>query len=432
MWNLLDKDYNDNKLSNPPLPSCPPPMAPPLPPVLADQDPLIAPRVPLDEDVRRVVAPDGLGLLDGEAPGYEDRWQRQVNTWETVKKKFGLADNRYCEFEYLLYLNINDPFVENYINYHLGICEPLIKCRLRNHLYQWEKLNSPKWLLSTIKNGVKLPFKSLPPTMVLPNNKTANTAENIPWIRNTLLEFIRYGFVKKVFSPPKLIMPLQVSIHSSGKKCLIHDESPLNEYIEKSKFKIEGWEEMFNYSANANYGIQFDLKKFYHEIDISEDQQQYFGFMYSMADNEPLTYFVRTVLPYGYTRAPFLTRHLMKPLISKWRLLNILVVVFVDDGMAVHPNKTFLKKASLQIQCDLIRCGLFPGIEKCFWEPTEQLKWVGLRWDFGKNGISVLDRRIENCKARASLLFESWPNVSFRDVSRFVGSISAMQFEAFS
>ena len=199
VWNLLDKDYNDNKLSNPPLPSCPPPMAPPLPPVLADQDPLIAPRVPLDEDVRRVVDPDGLGLLDGEAPGYEDRWQRQVNTWETVKKKFGLADNRYCEFEYLLYLNINDPFVENYINYHLGICEPLIKCRLRNHLYQWEKLNSPKWLLSTIRNGVKLPFKSLPPTMVLPNNKTANTAENIPWIRNTLLEFIRYGFVKKVF-----------------------------------------------------------------------------------------------------------------------------------------------------------------------------------------------------------------------------------------
>ena len=50
-------------------------------------------------------------------------------------------------------------------------------------------------------------------------------------------------------------MPLQVSIHSSGKKCLIHDESPLNEYIEKSKFKIEGWEEMFNYSANAIFNL---------------------------------------------------------------------------------------------------------------------------------------------------------------------------------
>ena len=42
---------------------------------------------------------------------------------------------------------------------------------------------------------------------------------------------------------------------------------------------------MFNYSTFAEFGIQFDMKNFYHEIDISEDYQTYFGFMYSMAKN---------------------------------------------------------------------------------------------------------------------------------------------------
>ena len=366
------------------------------------------------------------GLLDDEGLHHDDRWQRQVNTWTFVKKKFNLSNARYSEFKYLLYLNVNDPFIENYVSYQLSKCEPLIKGRLRNHLNQWEKLNSPKWLLSTIQNGVKLPFKSEPPCMVLPNNKTANKPENILWIRETLEEFIKFGFVKKVFSPPKLIMPLQVAIHSSGKKCLIHDETPLNEYIEKSKFKNEGWEEMFNYSISAKYAIQFDLKKFYHEIDISEDHQQYFGFMYSMGNGEAPTYFVWTVLPYGYTRAPFLTRSLMKPLISKWRSLGIFTVVFVDDGMAVSENEEFLKKASLQIQCDLLRCGLFPGLEKCFWDPITNVQWIGLKWDFELGGISIMKQRILKCKARADLLLEMWPNVLFREVSRFVGQLNSM------
>jgi hypothetical protein len=61
-------------------------------------------------------------------------------------------------------------------------------------------------------------------------------------------------------------MPLQVK-DTGEKKALIYDMSVLNEYVEKSTFKLEGWEEMFNYSTSANYATKFDLKKFYREID---------------------------------------------------------------------------------------------------------------------------------------------------------------------
>ena len=120
-------------------------------------------------------------------------------------------------------------------------------------------IKPPDWILSTIKYGIRIPFKSEPPTMVFPKNKTANLMKNKQWIRQTLNEYIEYDFVKKVFSPPKLILPLQVSEHSSGKKCLIHDEGPLNDYVHEQKFKLENWEEMFNYSLNANSENGIDL-----------------------------------------------------------------------------------------------------------------------------------------------------------------------------
>jgi hypothetical protein len=95
--------------------------------------------------------------------------------------------------------------------------------------------------------------------------------------------------------------------------------SILNEYVEKNKFKLEGWEEMFNYASSSQFAVKFDLKKFYHEIDICESHKKYFGFMYQMVEGGPHEYFVWATMPYGYTRAPFIAKSLMKPLVSRWR-----------------------------------------------------------------------------------------------------------------
>jgi len=137
--------------------------------------------------------------------------------------------------------------------------------------------------LNVIQEGVKIPFSIKPPPIVLPNNKSAIEPERISWVRETLQEYLRYGFIEKVKCIPYCVMPLQVK-DTGGKTALIYDMSVLNEYVEKNKFKLEGWEDMFNYASSSNYGIKFDLKKFYHEIDICESHKQYFGFMYQMVE----------------------------------------------------------------------------------------------------------------------------------------------------
>ena len=133
-----------------------------------------------------------------------------------------------------MFLDIDDQFVCNYVEYHLGNAEPLIRGRLKAHIKEWEKLNAPSWILSLVSDGLRVPFEKIPPPIILPNNKTAVLEENRTWVRETLLEYIRLGFVKKVDYPLRLILPLQVSQHSSRKKCLIHDETALNDFVFKS------------------------------------------------------------------------------------------------------------------------------------------------------------------------------------------------------
>jgi hypothetical protein len=86
----------------------------------------------------------------------------------------------------------------------------------------------------------------------------------------------------------------------------------------------------------------------------------------------------------------------MKPLITKWRKLGCKIVVFYDDGMAVSHSQSELKKQGLQIQCDLLRAGLVPGVTKCVWSPCRIVHWNGLTFNFENRGIAVMPHRIEH------------------------------------
>jgi hypothetical protein len=48
------------------------------------------------------------------------------------------------------------------------------------------------------------------------------------WVRNTLKEYLHYGFVEKVTDIPYCVMPLQVKA-TGDKTALIYDMSVLNE-----------------------------------------------------------------------------------------------------------------------------------------------------------------------------------------------------------
>jgi len=112
---------------------------------------------------------------------------------------------------------------------------------------------------------------------LLPNNKSVLAPDIVQWVRGTIDEYLAAGFLTEVFSVPYCVSPLQVK-QTGGKTALIFDMSLVNEYVEKSKFKIESWEEMFEYAKTAVGGIKFDIKKYFYCVDIHPDHQKIFRF----------------------------------------------------------------------------------------------------------------------------------------------------------
>ena len=100
-----------------------------------------------------------------------------------------------------MFLDINDLFIVNYLEYHFGIAELMTRGRLRNHFEEWKKIKPPAWILSLVYDGLYLPFYKEPPIMMLPNNKSAMLKENLSWVGETIQEYLKLGHVKQVFCP---------------------------------------------------------------------------------------------------------------------------------------------------------------------------------------------------------------------------------------
>ena len=348
---------------------------------------------------------------------------RQCNNWKEVKQLFNLKDNRYEEFKYLLYLDLKDPYVINYAKYHLGLESPLFKNRLSYHYKFWEDIGAPVWVVDIIKNGFSIPFTRKPPRMFFPNNKSAIDNKNKAWVTKQILDFEKLGFIERSKEIPYAVLPLQVK-EGSSKVSLIHDESPLNLYVENKKFKIETWDTLFEFANEANYGICFDIKKMYYHIKIADEFKTYFGFSY-VIENE-IVYFNWCYLPYGYKLGPYLAKHIMKPLVCRWKKMKIKNLIFVDDGIAVSKSYDFMKKASVQILVDLISSGFCPGLEKCFWKPIQKLTWNGFLWDLSNKRFSVKIERINDFKTLANEFLKKFPNVTFREMSQITGKLNSM------
>jgi hypothetical protein len=100
-------------------------------------------------------------------------WDRQRNSWEAIQRKFGIQHDRYSEFNYLLYLDIDNPWIIDYVDFHLHGKMPKFVNRISSNIDFWKTLTDKQWFLDIIQHGIKIPFDTVPPPIRLRNNKRA-------------------------------------------------------------------------------------------------------------------------------------------------------------------------------------------------------------------------------------------------------------------
>ena len=67
--------------------------------------------------------------------------------------------------------------------------------RLAHFVEQWEKLTDNKWVLSVVRNGFKIPFKSIPPLSVVPIKLSQSSS---PLLREEIAELLKKRAVERV------------------------------------------------------------------------------------------------------------------------------------------------------------------------------------------------------------------------------------------
>ena len=139
----------------------------------------------------------------------------------------------------------------------------------------------------------------------------------------------------------------------------------------------------------------FDLKSVDHHVDVFSEHTKYLLFSWTFSDGSTKHYSF-LVLPFGLSTVPFLLTKLFKPLVKNWRSEATAIVVFLDDGLGAGATSHLPKIASLQVHSDLLKVGLLPNEDKCTWNPSHIITWLGSVFNMINSSISATDKRIES------------------------------------
>ena len=113
-------------------------------------------------------------------------------------------------------------------------------------------------------------------------------------------------------------------------------------------------------------------------------------------------------MPFGLSSAPYLFTKLLKPLVTKWRSEAKAIVVFLDDGLGAAADSNKAKIASLQVHADLLKSGFLPNEDKCVWEPTQVITWLGTVLNMSSSVISATDKRISSLQEDLAFLLATF------------------------
>ena len=297
-----------------------------------------------------------------------------------------------------------------------------VQGRLQACLTFWEHTLQPApWIISCIREGYKLPLRSVPKSFIQPNQ--ASALSNREFVTQAISELEQNWCVVKVPSQPHICSPLSVVTNGKGKQRLVINLRYLNEYLWKDKFKYEDLRIAMLLFQKGDYMFSFDLKSGYHHIDIFVPHRQYLGFCWEHGGSKQFYMFI--VLPFGLATACYAFTKLLRPLVKHWRSQGLRAILYLDDGIIAMSGREAAVQASHKVWQNLIDAGLVEHTEKCNWDPVQQITWLGFDLDLGVGKIYVPTEKIEQLRSQLLQALDK-PTLKAKELASVIGKLISM------
>ena len=189
--------------------------------------------------------------------------------------------------------------------------------------------------------------------------------------------------------------------------------------------KFEDWKVFQNYLSKEGSIFSFDLKSGYHHVDIYPPHQTFLGFSWVVDGVQK--YFCFTVLPFGLSSSPYIFTKLLRPLVKFWRFNGVMIVGYIDDGIAISNDYETALTQSKFVRQTLLKAGFVPNIEKSNWLPSFLAEWLGIQVDTYTSLLFIPLRRIESLLKSLDSIFTTFPHTSARKLASVTGKVISMQ-----
>ena len=149
----------------------------------------------------------------------------------------------------------------------------------------------------------------------------------------------------------------------------------INDKLHKFKFKYEDMQIARQLLEKGSYMFAFDIRGAYNHIDIFHQHRTFLGISWFYGDKE--VFYVYNSLPFGLASAGHIFSKVLRVLVTFWRSNGHRVVTFLDDGLGGSHTYEQALLSSKFVEQSLVEFGFLLSIEKCQWQPSLQITWLG-------------------------------------------------------
>lgn len=266
--------------------------------------------------------------------------------------------------------------------------------RLRHFLPAWKFIKAEAWVLQVIEFGLKLKFMTKPPL----------TSNPLPWdayapdthkgkaldteIDNLLakgaIEHVEEdspGFYSLLFLQPK---------RDSPDWRPIIDLKPLNQFLEKDKFKMETPDSVRAALRPNMWCTSIDLKDAFFHIPVHPAHRKYLRFKTRKGT------FQFVAMPFGLKTAPAVFTRIAKSVASYARSMGVSNLMYLDDWLLSHLLRaTSNAQTSWMVQLTE-RLGWLINYDKSELESTQSPTFIGMFLDLVAAIVYPAPHRLDN------------------------------------
>ncbi|XP_039764301.1 uncharacterized protein LOC120636803 [Pararge aegeria] len=220
---------------------------------------------------------------------------------------------------------------------------------------------------------------------------------------------------------PSFISKLFLRKKNDGSMRPIFDLRELNKFVKPKQFRLISHASVPSFLQPGDWMIKLDISQAYFHIPAAKSHRPFLRISYK---NQ---LYQMTCLPFGLASAPHLFSSVTCWVAETLRAKGCRVLVYLDDFLLVHQDQSKLCLQAAEAVRHLEHLGWQINYQKSILTPTQDLEYLGIRWQTIANSMSLPTRRINilNEALKDSLLKS---RISLRELQRLLGQLNFANF----